>query len=263
MFYYRPIGGESGTAKAILARAVHRHSARAEKPVVPFNCPAIPREMLESQLFGPRRGAFTSADRDNAGLIRSAKDGTLFLDEIGELGLDLQPKLLRFLESGEINPLGESSPSNIDVRIIAATNSNLEQLVEEGRFREDLFYRLNVIRLAIPPLRDRRDEIPALVHHFVAKAAAEFAKGRLGVADETMEHLLLYPWPGNIRQLFNEVRRMVALADVDAVLTPAALSLQVLRAKPKAAARAAIGPELAVALYSKLMPTLSRIDRKS
>jgi DNA-binding NtrC family response regulator len=256
------ITGESGTGKEILAHAIHRFSTRSNKPFVPFNCTAIPREMLESQLFGHRRGAFTGADRDNLGLIRSAKDGTLFLDEIGELGLDLQPKLLRFLESGEINPLGESSPSNIDVRIIAATNSNLERLVEEGRFREDLFYRLNVIRLAIPPLRDRRDEIPALVHHFVAKAAAEFAKGRLGVADETMEHLLLYPWPGNVRQLFNEVRRMVALADVDAVLAPAALSLQVLRAKPKAAARAAIGPELAVALHSKLMPTLSRIERE-
>jgi DNA-binding NtrC family response regulator/tetratricopeptide (TPR) repeat protein len=256
------ITGESGTGKEILARAVHRHSARAEKPFVPFNCTAVPREMLESQLFGHRRGAFTGADRDNAGLIRSARDGTLFLDEIGELGLDLQPKLLRFLESGEICPLGEPSPFIVNVRVIAATNSNLEQLVQDGRFREDLFYRLNVIRLAIPPLRERRDEVPALVHHFVARAAAEFSKGRLRVAEETMEHLLLYPWPGNIRQLNNELRRMVALAEVDAVLTPASLSLQVLRAAPKPAPASAAGQELAVALQDKLMPTLSRIERE-
>jgi DNA-binding NtrC family response regulator len=256
------ITGESGTGKEILARAIHRYSARAERPFVPFNCTAIPREMLESQLFGHRRGAFTGADRDNAGLIRSAKDGTLFLDEIGELGLDLQPKLLRFLESGEICPLGEPNPFIVDVRIIAATNSNLEQLVQDGRFREDLFYRLNVIRLAIPPLRERRDEVPPLVHHFVARAAAEFSKGRIRVTEETMEHLLLYPWPGNIRQLNNELRRMVALAEVDAVLTPSSLSLQVLRATPKAAPRSTAGQDIAVPLHDKLMPTLSRVERE-
>ena len=256
------ITGESGTGKEILARALHRYSARADKPFVPFNCSAVPREMLESQLFGHRRGAFTGAERDNAGLIRSARDGTLFLDEIGELGLDLQPKLLRFLESGEICPLGEPTPFIVDVRIIAATNSNLEQLVQDGRFREDLFYRLNVIRLVIPPLRERRDELPALVHHFVTRAAAEFSKGRVRIAEETMEHLLLYPWPGNIRQLNNELRRMVALAEADSVLTPSSLSLQVLRATPKAAPRGAGGQELAVPLHDKLMPTLSRIERE-
>ena len=133
--------GESGTGKEVLARAIHRYSPRANKPFVPFNCTAIPRELLESQLFGYRRGAFTGAERDNPGLIRAAKDGTLFLDEIGELGLDLQPKLLRFLESGEINPLGETSPFNVDVRIVAATNANLERLVEEGRFRKICIYR--------------------------------------------------------------------------------------------------------------------------
>ena len=218
------ITGESGTGKEVLARAIHGFSARAKKPFVPFNCTAIPRELLESQLFGYRRGAFTGAERDNPGLIRTAKDGTLFLDEVGELGLDLQPKLLRFLESGEINPLGETSPFNVDVRIVAATNANLERLVEEGRFREDLFYRLNVICLPIPPLRERRDEIPGLVHHFVAKAAGEFGKGRVRVAEETMERLLLYSWPGNVRQLQNELRRMVALADVESTLMPSTLS---------------------------------------
>ena len=218
------ITGESGTGKEVLAHAIHGFSARAKKPFVPFNCTAIPRELLESQLFGYRRGAFTGAERDNPGLIRTAKDGTLFLDEVGELGLDLQPKLLRFLESGEINPLGETSPFNVDVRIVAATNANLERLVEEGRFREDLFYRLNVICLSIPPLRERRDEIPGLVHHFVAKAAGEFGKGRVRVAEETMERLLLYSWPGNVRQLQNELRRMVALADVESTLMPSTLS---------------------------------------
>src|SRR5207253_7037604 len=141
--------GESGTGKEILARAIHTFSSRSEQAFVPFNCAAIPREMLESQLFGHRRGSFTGADRDNPGLIRSAREGTLFLDEVGELGLDLQPKLLRFLEAGEICPLGDPTPFTVDVRIVAATNSNLEQSVKDGRFREDLFYRLNVIRLRI------------------------------------------------------------------------------------------------------------------
>jgi DNA-binding NtrC family response regulator len=255
------ITGESGTGKEILARAIHAHSARAEKPFVPFNCTAVPRDLLESQLFGHRRGAFTSADRDHPGLIRSAKDGTLFLDEIGELGLDLQPKLLRFLESGEISPLGEATPFIVDVRIVAATNRDLEQLVREGRFREDLFYRLNVVRLTIPPLRERRDEIPSLVHHFLARAAAEFSKGRLQVAEETMEHLLLYGWPGNIRQLQNELRRMAALAERDSLLTPKALSNEIRRAIERSAARPhASGGEISVALTDKLMPTLSRIE---
>jgi len=255
------ITGESGTGKEVLARAIHGFSARAKKPFVPFNCTAVPRELLESQLFGYRRGAFTGAERDNPGLIRAAKDGTLFLDEVGELGIDLQPKLLRFLESGEINPLGETSPFNVDVRIIAATNANLERLVEEGRFREDLFYRLNVICLSIPPLRERRDEIPGLVHHFVAKAATEFGKGRIRVAEETMERLLLYSWPGNVRHLQNELRRMVALADVDSTLTPSTLS-KTIRQETARAILHAQGPELAVSLTEKLTPALVRIERE-
>ena len=255
------ITGESGTGKEILARAIHRYSARADKPFVPFNCAAIPREMLESQLFGHRRGAFTGADRDNPGVIRAAKDGTLFLDEIGELSPELQPKLLRFLESGEISPLGDPNPLTVDVRIVAATNSNLEQLVQAGRFREDLFYRLNVIPLTVPPLRERRDEIPALVHHFVARAAQEFGKSRLRVAQETMEHLIVYSWPGNVRQLNNELRRMVALADSDSTLTPSALSQEILRATPTSP-RANGEPEISVALTEKLLPTLSRVERE-
>jgi DNA-binding NtrC family response regulator len=253
--------GESGTGKEVLARAIHRFSTRAKKPFVPFNCTAIPRELLESQLFGFRRGAFTGAERDNPGLIRAAKDGTLFFDEIGELGLDLQPKLLRFLESGEINPLGETTPFLVNVRVIAATNADLEQLVSQGRFREDLFYRLNVVRLTIPPLRERRDEIPALVHHFVGRAAAEFRKGRIRVAEETMEHLLLYKWPGNVRQLQNELRRMVALADADSVLVPATLT-KAIRQETERALRAQDRPESTPAPLDKLGPTLSRIERE-
>jgi DNA-binding NtrC family response regulator len=254
------ITGESGTGKELLARALHHFSARAAQPFVPFNCAAIPRELLESQLFGYRRGAFTGADRDSLGVVRGATKGTLFLDEIGELGLDLQPKLLRFLESGEITPLGEPAPLRVDVRVLAATNADLEHLVEAGRFREDLFYRLNVVRLTIPPLRERRDEIPGLVHHFAARAAAEFEKGRIRVSEEVMEHLLLYRWPGNVRQLQNELRRMVALADVDAVLTRTAISTPILRATPKPS-RATDPLEIAVPLHDKLLPTLSRIER--
>ena len=255
------ITGESGTGKEILARAVHNYSDRADKPFIPFNCAAVPREMLESQLFGHRRGAFTSADRDNPGIIRAASGGTLFLDEVGELSLDLQPKLLRFLESGEICPLGDATPFTVNVRVIAATNSNLEQAVKAGRFREDLFYRLHVIRLQIPPLRDRRDEIPALVHHFVAKAALEYRKGLMRIAEGTMEQLLLFPWPGNIRQLHNELRRMVALAEPDAVLLPNALSAEIANARPAPPAGRVHG-DVAVPRGDKLSPTLARVERE-
>jgi DNA-binding NtrC family response regulator len=183
--------------------------------------------MLESQLFGYRKGAFTGADTSFAGVIRSAAGGTLFLDEIAEVGLDVQPKLLRFLETHEIHPLGEPHPVTVDVRVIAATNARLEQLVAEGRFREDLFYRLNVVRLKLPPLRERREEIPALVEHYLRKCGEELKKPRLTLSDETLEYLLLYSWPGNIRQLANEVRRMVAMAEADSTLTPALLSPEI------------------------------------
>jgi len=221
------ITGESGTGKEVLARTIHNYSDRSEKPFIPFNCAAIPREMLESQLFGHRRGAFTGAERDNPGIVRAARGGTLFLDEIGELSLELQPKLLRFLESAEICPLGDHIPFSVDVRVIAATNANLEMAVRSGRFREDLFYRLNVVRLEIPPLRERRNEIPGLVHRFLSEAAAEFRKGLVRISHEAMEQLVLFPWPGNVRQLHNEIRRIVALADPDAVLASNVLSVEV------------------------------------
>jgi len=256
------ITGESGTGKEILARAIHEFSDRSARAFVPFNCTAIPRDLLESQLFGHRRGAFTGADRDQLGLIRTARDGTLFLDEVGEMGLDLQPKLLRFIESGEISPLGEPGSLTIDVRIVAATNANLEDAVRAGRFREDLFYRLNVVRLSIPPLRERRDEIPGLVNHFVARAADEFKKGHLRVAEETMERLLLYRWPGNVRQLQNEMRRMVALAEPDSTLLPHAISEDILGALPIFRRPAGNSREIAVDLHDKLMPAIAHVERE-
>ena len=254
------ITGASGTGKEILARAIHDFSDRAQKPFVPFNCAAVPRDLLESQLFGHRRGAFTGADRDQLGIIRTAREGTLFLDEIGEMGLDLQPKLLRFLESGEIAPLGEPGTLTVNVRIVAATNTNLEEAVRAGRFRDDLFYRLNVVHLTIKPLHERRDEIPGLVNHFVARAAEEFKKGQLGITEETMERLILYRWPGNVRQLQNEIRRMVALAEPDSVLTPEMIADTILDALPFARAPRANDHEIAVPLHSKLVPTLARVE---
>ncbi len=254
------ITGESGTGKEILARAIHDYSDRAAKPFVPLNCAAVPRDLLESQLFGHRRGAFTGAERDHLGVIRVAAGGTLFLDEVGELSLELQPKLLRFLESGEISPLGEPAPVTVNVRVVAATNTNLDDAVSAGKFREDLFYRLNVVRLSLRPLRERRDEIPGLVSHFVECAAREYKKGHLEVADETMERLLLYRWPGNIRQLQNEIRRMVALAEPNSTLQPDAISADILGTMPHLRHAAGNGREINVPLQQKLLPTLSRIE---
>ena len=219
--------GETGVGKELLARALHQASARHERPFLPVNCTTIPREILVSELFGYRKGAFTSAHEDSPGLIRSVAGGTLFLDEIGELSAEAQPKLLRFLESGEILPLGESRPQTVDVRIVAATNANLDQLINSGKFREDLYYRLNVIPLRVPPLRERREEIPMLVEHFLEQYARELQKPMSRVAEETLEYLVLFRWPGNVRQLGHEIRRLVALAEPGAVLMPEHLSPEI------------------------------------
>jgi DNA-binding NtrC family response regulator len=212
--------GETGTGKDVLARMIHGYSSRAKAPFLPFNCTSTPKDMLDSQLFGHRRGSFTGATENFQGIIRAAAGGTLFLDEIGDMALDVQPKLLRFLESSEVHPVGEAHPVRVDVRVIAATNANLDALVGEGRFREDLFYRLNIVRLHLPPLRERRMEIPALAQHYLQKYAQEYHKGDLRLAEETMEYLVLYRWPGNIRQLANVMRRMAALCESGAILMP-------------------------------------------
>lgn len=214
------ITGETGTGKEVLARTIHAASARAQSTFLPFNCSACPRDIVDAQLFGHRRGAFTGALEHSPGVIRSAAGGTLFLDEIGDAPLDVQPKLLRFLESGDIHPIGETLPVHVDVRVIAATNADLDAMVSAGRFRDDLFYRLNIVRLHIPPLRERRVEIPVLAQHYLQQYAREYDKGHLRLAEDTVEYLLLYKWPGNVRQLANEIRRLAALAERDAVLMP-------------------------------------------
>jgi DNA-binding NtrC family response regulator/tetratricopeptide (TPR) repeat protein len=225
------ITGETGTGKEVLARLVHRRSARAKKSFVPFNCTSVPREMMDSQLFGHRRGAFTGANDSFPGVIRGTRGGTLLLDEIGDLGLESQPKLLRFLESGELMPLGEATPVHVDVRVIAATNADLDVAVSEGRFREDLYYRLNIVQLRIPPLRERRVEIPALSRHYLQRHANQFDKGDLRLSEEALEYLVLFSWPGNVRQLSNEMRRLAALAERDAIVMPEHLSHELQRSR--------------------------------
>ena len=255
------ITGETGTGKEMLARTIHRASDRAERPFLPFNCTAVPREMLESQLFGYRKGAFTGAESSFPGVIRAAAGGTLFLDEIGEIGPDVQVKLLRFLETHEIHPLGEPHPITVDVRVIAATNAGVDQMVADGRFRDDLFYRLNVVRLALPPLRERREEIPPLVQHYLRKYADEQRKGTLTLADETLEYLLLFSWPGNVRQLANEVRRMVAFAEPDAAITPALLSPEIQASRRTIPAGAVVDVEARVALDQPLPAAVEMLEQ--
>jgi DNA-binding NtrC family response regulator len=209
------ITGETGTGKEVLARFIHEASDRKSAPFVAVNCSALSRELLESTLFGHRRGAFTGASESFDGLVKGAEGGTLFLDEVGDLPLDLQPKFLRFLEMGEVLPLGTNQPTKVNVRVLAATNANLAELVANGRFRADLFYRLNGIHFQLPPLKSRRTEIPALARHLLERYALEFKKGSLTLTPEALERLLVYDWPGNVRQLASELRRAAALADVD------------------------------------------------
>lgn len=221
------ITGESGTGKELIARAVHHVSLRKDKVFVPFNCTAVPKELTEGHLFGYKKGAFTGAVADSEGMIRSADGGTLFLDEIGDLGLDVQPKILRFLQEGEVQPLGEKTPKNVDVRIIAATNMHVEDMVRKGLFREDLYYRLNVIRLQIPPLRERRSEIPQLVDYYLKHYSAKFGRKDLTMSSEALDLLIAYHWQGNVRQLCNEVQRMVARSDSGDKITPQHLSAEI------------------------------------
>jgi hydrogenase-4 transcriptional activator len=218
------VTGESGTGKDLVARAIHAGSPRGEKMFLPYNCTSATRELADSQLFGHRRGSFTGAVADQPGVIRTAAGGTIFLDEIGDLPIDVQPKFLRFLEQGEILPVGETRPTRVDVRVVAATNVDLEQRVSEGKFREDLFYRLSVIRIHVPPLRDRREEIPHLSTFFMREAGERLGKADVRLSPETLDLFDAFSWPGNVRQLRNEIQRAVAMAPPGAAITPDLLS---------------------------------------
>jgi predicted ATP-dependent protease len=211
------ITGESGSGKEVVARGVHELSSRADKAYIAFNCASVPRDLFEGQLFGYKKGAFTSATSDNPGVIRAADGGTLFLDEIAELPLDTQPKLLRFLENGEIFPLGEQKPRRVDVRVLAATHRDLARSVREGRFREDLFYRLNVVPLAVPPLRERVDDVVPLARMFLERLAPE-GQERPELGADAIAVLERYLWPGNVRELRNVIERAMAYAPVPSVL---------------------------------------------
>jgi two-component system nitrogen regulation response regulator GlnG len=206
------INGESGTGKELVAHALHRHSPRAEQPFIALNTAAIPRDLLESELFGHERGAFTGAQTMRRGRFEQADGGTLFLDEIGDMPAELQTRLLRVLADGEFYRVGGHTPIKVDVRIIAATHQNLEQRVREGRFREDLFHRLNVIRIHVPPLRERREDVPLLLRHFLSSAAKELNVDAKVIADDVAKYLSRLEWPGNVRQLENTCRWLTVMS---------------------------------------------------
>jgi transcriptional regulator with PAS, ATPase and Fis domain len=205
------IQGESGTGKELIARYIHAHSRRTNQPFIAVNCGAIPPDLLESEMFGHERGAFTGAVGARMGMFQLASGGTIFLDEIGEMTSTLQVKLLRVLQEREIRPVGADRTVKVDVRVVAATNRDLAVEVEKGRFREDLYYRLQVIPILLPPLRERRSDIPVLVQHFLDKYNAKHEMRRVTIADDAMVHLWEYDWPGNVRELENLVERLVVL----------------------------------------------------
>jgi DNA-binding NtrC family response regulator len=206
------ITGETGTGKELIARAIHAIGPRHGREFIPFSCGDVTPELIASELFGYRRGAFTGADKDYGGVIHEADGGTLFLDEIGELNLEAQSKLLRFLQEGEIRPLGKAKPTKVNVGVIAATNRDLEANVRSGQFRDDLYYRLNVFRIHIPPLRERREDIRPLIEHFLTQRQRERGKHWLQLTDEALAALLAYHWPGNVRELESLSHRVTASA---------------------------------------------------
>ena len=223
--------GETGIGKGMIARAIHSRSARKDRPMITVNCTALPANLIESELFGRERGAFTGADARQIGRFELADGGTIFLDEIGEMPLDLQCKLLRVIQDGEFERLGSPRTIKVDVRIIAASNRNLEEEVKNGRFREDLFYRLNVFPITIPPLRQRKEDIPLLVNHFVAKFNKKIGKKIETVSKDTLNALQEYHWPGNVRELESVIER--------AVITSQGTALQVLDRSKRSEARGA------------------------
>jgi DNA-binding NtrC family response regulator/tetratricopeptide (TPR) repeat protein len=253
------ITGESGTGKDLVARAIHVGSPRSAAMFLPYNCTTTTRELADSQLFGHRRGSFTGAVSDQQGLIRTAVGGTLFFDEVGDLPVDVQPKLLRFLEQGEIMPVGETRPLAVDVRVLAATNADLEQRVADGKFREDLYYRLSVIRIHVPPLRERREEIPHLSTFFLRDACERLGKPDVHLSAATLDLFANYWWPGNVRQLRNEVQRAVAMSPPGGSIEPEHLSAD-LTAPPAPAAGAAAATATAVT-PGNLADAIGRIER--
>ncbi len=210
--------GESGTGKGVLARLIHDAGARREAPFLELNAAALPHTLVESELFGVKRGAFTDAREDRKGLFAAATGGTLFLDEIGELPLDTQAKLLQVLESGMVRPVGGTEAINVNVRVVAATNRPLESLLKDGRFRTDLYYRLNVIRIEVPSLRERRDDLVTLIDHLLERACDRLRRPIVGISSPALKRLLVHDWPGNVRELANTLERAVALTDHDTIL---------------------------------------------
>jgi two-component system, NtrC family, response regulator PilR len=236
------ITGESGTGKDLVARAIHYNSLRREHPFVALNCGAVPETLLESELFGHVRGAFTGADANKKGLIEAAERGSIFLDEIGEMNATMQVKLLRVLQDRRFRRLGGTEEVQADIRVIVATNQDLSQLVADGRFREDLYYRINVIPMHLPPLRDRREDIALLAEHFLEKYAAQMNKNVSALSHEALALLEAYSWPGNVRELENAIERSVALEQTPVVL-PETLSAHILATNTDRAAAPAFSPE--------------------
>jgi len=224
------IQGASGVGKELLARAIHRASRRADGPFIAVNCAAIPENLLESELFGHRKGAFTGATYDHKGLIPAANGGTLFLDEIGDMPVALQAKLLRVLQDREVRPVGVTQGISVDMRVISATHRDLDAQMKAGRFREDLYYRLNVVSLALPPLAERREDIVPLATHYLKATTARYGKEVQAFAPDALELLIAAPWPGNVRQLINVVEQVVALSASGVI--PASLVQQALREEP-------------------------------
>ena len=212
------ITGESGTGKELAARALHQLSNRQQQSFIAVNCGAIPESLAEAELFGALKGAFTGAHQDKMGKLQSADKGTLFLDEIGELPLALQAKVLRFLQEGTITPLGSHQEIQLDVRVLAATHRDLAKMVAEGSFREDLFYRLNIVPLPMPPLRHRQEDIPRLINFFLDKSCQRYQVEQPAIQKSTLKQLIDYPWPGNVRELSNRIERFVLLADENELL---------------------------------------------
>ena len=254
------VTGESGTGKELVSRAIHTLSGRKDKIFVPFNCTAVPKELAEGHLFGYRKGAFTGAVADSPGMIRAADGGTLFLDEVGDLPLDVQPKLLRFLQEGEVQPIGEKRPIKVDVRVIAATNMPLEEKVADGSFREDLFYRLNVIRLHVPPLRERRSEVPAIVNHYIDQYSTKFKKHGVTFTPQTMDLLMVCEWEGNVRQLCNELQRIIARAEDNETITPDHLSRELRRSAKPLTAFAETGAQ-PIALFDQPITPFANLSK--